>query len=106
MRGSGRKGRQPPAPEGVEVDVGVGQRPDAQQIGSRTPDEQPIEVADADDGIAGDDMLPEWEDVAVTVVDTAQEGRSLPPVVLQQDALLEKERPGIDARDAGEGGAR
>ena len=42
------------------------------------------------------------QDQAVTVVDATDEGRSLPPVTLQQNALLQKKRPRPDAGNAGE----
>ena len=90
-------------PHGVERDVGIGQRADAQHPRHRLSDDQPFQIAQPHAPLPGGNGIAELKDSPVGVVDAPDRGGGLTPSVFEQGALLQGERQRADPRDACEG---
>lgn len=91
------------SPHGVERDVGIGQRADAQHPRHRLSDDQPFQIAQPHAPLPGGNGIAELKDSPVGVVDASDRGGGLTPSVFEQGALLQGERQRADPRDACEG---
>ena len=90
-------------PHGVERDVGIGQRADAQHPRHRLSDDQPFQIAQPHAPLPGGNGIAKLKDSPVGVVDAPDRGGGLTPSVFEQGALLQGERQRADPRDACEG---
>ena len=86
-----QRGERTPA-HGVDIDIGIGKRADAQHISHRLPHDESFDIPQAHPVFTRGNDTVERKHRGIRIVDTPHRSRSLAPGMFQQGTLFEDER--------------